>query len=323
MIDFQPIYDAMRGTRLAPWLASLPGELAAAMDPASHGDMAAWLEILSSLPAVERSRVVLDEPVVRAEGELDDATRARLETGLRGLHPWRKGPFDIHGVYIDTEWRSDWKWQRLEGHIAPLAGRTVLDVGCGSGYHCWRMAGAGAALTIGIDPGLRFVMQFHAIKRYLGDWPVHVLPLALEQVMPGLAAFDTVFSMGVLYHRRSPFEHLQALRDCLRPGGELLLETLVIEGGPGQVLVPPGRYAKMRNVWFIPTSAELLNWLGRAGFREARVIDVSATTPGEQRRTDWMRFESLADFLDPNDASRTIEGLPAPRRAMLLARKPA
>ena len=323
MIDYQALFEAMRDTRLAPWLATLPEELEAALDPSTHGDMREWLDILAALPAAAPDEVVLNEPVVRAEGVLETPVRARLETCLRGLHPWRKGPFEIMGVYIDTEWRSDWKWQRLESHISPLAGRTVLDVGCGSGYHCWRTAGAGAALTIGIDPTLRFVMQFHAIKRYLGEQlPIHVLPLALEQLPPGLTAFDTVFSMGVLYHRRSPFEHLSALRDCLRPGGELLIETLVIEGGRGQVLVPPGRYAKMRNVWFIPSVDELLNWLVRAGFRNERVIDVSMTSVEEQRRSDWMRFESLADFLDPEDAGLTVEGLPAPRRAMLIADKP-
>src|SRR5512139_2504284 len=125
-------------------------------------------------------------------------------------------------------------------------------------------------------------------------------------------AFDTVFSMGVLYHRRSPFKHLAELRGALRPGGELVLETLVIEGGENQVLVPEGRYAKMKNVWFLPSPQTLVSWLHRAGFRNVRVIDVTPTTSEEQRTTDWMRFESLIDFLDPNDHSKTIEGYPAP-----------
>ena len=56
--------------------------------------------------------------------------------------------------------------------------------------------------------------------------------------------------MGVLYHRRSPIDHLLELKGCLQTGGELVLETLVIDGGLGEVLVPENRYAKMRNVWF-------------------------------------------------------------------------
>ncbi|PMC22346.1 tRNA 5-methoxyuridine(34)/uridine 5-oxyacetic acid(34) synthase CmoB, partial [Klebsiella aerogenes] len=44
--------------------------------------------------------------------------------------------------------------------------------------------------------------------------------------------------MGVLYHRRSPLDHLWQLKDQLAPGGELVLETLVIEGDENTVLVP-------------------------------------------------------------------------------------
>ena len=39
----------------------------------------------------------------------------------------------------------------------------------------------------------------------------------------------------------------------------------------------------------------------------------------EQRSTEWMRFDSLASALDPNDSGRTVEGWPAPERALLLA----
>ena len=237
------------------------------------------------------------------------------------LHPWRKGPYEICGLTLDSEWRSDWKWSRLQGAIDPLEGRLVLDVGCGNGYHAWRMAGEGARLVIGIDPTQLFIQQFEAMRHFLGArHPVQVLPLGIEEFPPDLQTFDTVFSMGVFYHRRSPFSHLAELKGCLRPGGQLVLETLVIEGGPGRVLVPESRYAKMRNVWFIPTPETLIDWLGRAGFLQIRLIDVTPTTTGEQRSTPWMRFESLADFLDPSDPGLTVEGHPAPRRAILTAR---
>jgi tRNA (mo5U34)-methyltransferase len=237
------------------------------------------------------------------------------------LHPWRKGPYEICGLQIDTEWRSDWKWSRLQDEIEPLRDRLVLDVGCGNGYHAWRMAGEGVKAVIGIDPTQLFLFQFAAMRKYLGTGAsVHLLPLGIEDIPPNLQAFDTVFSMGVFYHRRSPFSHLSELKGCLRRGGELVLETLVIEGEGGRVLVPESRYAKMRNVWFIPSPQTLMNWLDRAGFRDVRLIDVSLTTTGEQRATPWMRFESLADFLDPVDPRLTVEGYPAPRRAILTAR---
>jgi tRNA (mo5U34)-methyltransferase len=238
------------------------------------------------------------------------------------LHPWRKGPFSLFGVDIDTEWRSDFKWDRLSGAIDPLEGRRVLDVGCGSGYHCWRMKGAGAAEVIGIDPTPLFVLQFKAIQHYLNIDSVHVLPLALEQLPPKLKSFDTTFSMGVLYHRRSPMDHLTDLRDTLAPGGQLVLETLVVEGGEDTVFVPPDRYARMGNVWFLPSPAALMKWMSKTGFIDVELVDLNQTTVAEQRSTEWMTFYSLSNFLDSDDHNKTVEGHPAPRRAIITARLP-
>ena len=200
--------------------------------------------------------------------------------------------------------------------------KRVLDVGCGNGYYMWRMLGAGAGTVIGVDPNWLFLNQFLAVKNYLPDAAAWHLPLALEELPTKLEGFDTVFSMGVLYHRRSPIDHLLDLKDTLLRGGELVLETLVVEGDAQQVLVPEDRYAMMRNVWFLPSVPALELWLRRAGFVDVRCVDVSTTSVEEQRATDWMRFQSLPDFLDPADHSRTVEGLPAPTRAVLLARKP-
>jgi tRNA (mo5U34)-methyltransferase len=262
---------------------------------------------------------VLDASAVGVAGSIDPADQARLRNALMALHPWRKGPYLFYGVEIDSEWRSDWKWERIVRHLAPLTGRRILDVGCGNGYHCWRALGTGAGLVLGIDPGLLYVMQARAIAGLMRDSRTAVLPLALEDLPEDLTGFDTVLSMGVLYHRRSPHAHLRTLHRLLHPGGELVLETLVVDGGPGEVLVPAGRYARMRNVWSIPSTPTLEGWMADCGFRSVRVVDVSATTPYEQRSTNWMRFESLAEALDPGDRTRTVEGLPAPLRAVVLA----
>jgi len=90
----------------------------------------------------------------------------------------------------------------------------------------------------------------------------------------------------------------------------------------GEVLHPGERYAQMRNVFAIPGLPLLERWLRDAGFVEARIVDVTATSTQEQRATDWMRFLSLADFLDPDYATRTVEGYPAPVRAVAIAKKP-
>ncbi|MGV3592416.1 MAG: tRNA 5-methoxyuridine(34)/uridine 5-oxyacetic acid(34) synthase CmoB [Gammaproteobacteria bacterium] len=322
MPDYAPLRAQLASMpAFAPLAARVPLDFATS---SRHGDFPRWLKALQDLPAIEPAQVDLRERVRigRAE-QLSAAERDNLRAALMGLHPWRKGPLELFGLLIDTEWRSDWKWDRIAPHLSPLQGRTVLDVGCGNGYHCWRMAGAGADFVLGIDPHLLYTLQYWAVRRFVPAPAVHVLPFALEDLPEGLQAFDTVFSMGVLYHRRSPFDHLLNLRNCLKPGGELVLETLVIDGGDGSVLVPMDRYARMPNVWFIPTTATLAAWLEKIGYIDVRLVDLSTTSVQEQRATAWMTFESLQEALDPDDPSRTVEGHPAPKRAFFVARRPA
>ena len=319
MIDLAPLARRLAGTPLAEWANGLQAQLDAKMTK-SHGDLQRWQSALEALPELVPTRIDLVESFT-LDNDCDAETRVQLHKALMGLSPWRKGPFDVFGVHIDTEWRSDWKWSRVSPHL-DLKGKRVLDVGCGNGYYQWRMLGAGADSVIGVDPNWLFFCQFQAIQRYLPDLPAWHLPFALEDLPANLEGFDTVFSMGVLYHRRSPIDHLLALKDCLVKGGELVLETLVVEGDAQQVLVPEDRYAQMRNVWFLPSVPALELWLRRAGFVDVRCVDVSITTVEEQRGTDWMRFQSLSDYLDPADHSRTVEGLPAPMRAVIVARKP-
>ena len=324
LIPFDILYQ-LDQPRLKPWFDQLRTETPPALQAQHNGDLSRWLAALEQLPTIKPSRIVLDAAAITvgAPADVDSVQRQQLEQVLREMQPWRKGPFELFGLMIDTEWRSDWKWDRLKNYIAPLAGRCVLDVGCGSGYHCWRMRGAGAKLVIGIDPTALFNVQFHSLQRYIHDTAVHVLPQRMEELPAALHAFDTVFSMGVLYHRRSPFDHLHELKAALRPGGELVLESLVIDGKAGDVLVPEGRYGKMGNVWFIPGVLTLESWLRKAGFTNIRCVNVCTTTLEEQRTTAWMPFQSLQDFLDPNDRQKTIEGHPAPQRAVLLANAPA
>lgn len=318
--DYTGLCDRLNTPLLAPLRAKVPVKLA---DEIKHGDFPRWHDALKALPALlPASSELADTLRIGEASQCSDEERERLRDVLMRLHPWRKGPIELFGLNINTEWRSDWKWNRIAAHISPLHGRTVLDVGCGNGYHCWRMAGAGASLVVGIDPHLLFNLQYWAVRRYLQSPPVWVLPLALEDMPENMQAFDTVFSMGVFYHRRSPFDHLTSLKQCLRAGGELVLETLVIDGVSGMTLVPEGRYARMNNVWFLPTCDTLAIWLVKAGFTDVGLIDVTVTSIEEQRRTPWMTFESLAEALAPLDPGLTVENHPAPKRATFVARKP-
>ncbi|MFD2179990.1 tRNA 5-methoxyuridine(34)/uridine 5-oxyacetic acid(34) synthase CmoB [Veronia pacifica] len=322
MFDFSDFYQLIAKNRLQNWLTVLPSQLAEWQD-LPHGDMPKWLRVLKKIPTDAPSTVELKDSVTIGSGsDLQPGHQAKLENLLRSFHPWRKGPYTVHGLHIDTEWRSDWKWDRVLPHISPLKGRYVLDVGCGNGYHMWRMLGEGAALTVGIDPSELFLVQFEAIRRLMGnDQRAHLLPLGIEKLSE-LKAFDTVFSMGVLYHRRSPLDHLIQLKNQLVKGGELVLETLVIDGDENAVLVPTDRYAQMRNVYFFPSAKALKVWLEKVGFTEVRIVDECVTTTDEQRSTNWMTHNSLPEYLDQDDLTKTVEGYPAPKRAILVAKNP-
>ena len=323
-MNYNPLIERWSAIpELTAWAGQLEQQIAEGLSHERYGDLARWLDALNALPELPLGEVLLDESRIGLRGDtLEPELKDTLVTALKGLHPWRKGPFQFFDVHIDTEWRSDWKWDRVSPHLTPLPGRRVLDIGCGSGYHCWRMLGSGAREVIGIDPTPLFVVQFWAIQKYLQQPNIYVLPLGVESIPEKIRAFDTVFSMGILYHRRSPFDHLTQLRDCLVSGGELVLETLVVEGGADTVFVPKGRYARMGNVWCLPSTQALELWLAKVGFKNIRTVDVSRTTTEEQRQTDWMQFHSLQQFLDPDDPNKTIEGLPGPIRATVMATAP-
>ncbi len=303
MIDQAALVECLHSIGLNDWPDALAPLLTERLSTTGHGDFERWQDILRSIRSAA-----------------DD--QERLKELLLGLSPWRKGPFDVAGVAIDAEWRSDLKWSRLRDSIAPLADRNILDVGCGNGYYALQMRKAGARTVIGVDPTLIYVMQFLAVNEFQCDSGVFVLPVRLHELPLPARKFDTTFSMGVLYHQRAPVDHLRQLRQTLRPGGQLVLETIYLPGEEAFSRTPEDRYARMRNVWMLPTIAELMTWMMRSGYTDIEILDKSMTTTNEQRSTEWMTFESLAEALDANDSTRTVEGWPAPHRVVIAATSP-
>lgn len=287
----------------------------------ARGNFLKFKNVLERMPGTKASAFDLDRRVVTI-GEPSDLApedRQLLMENLLDLCPWRKGPFNLFGIALDSEWQSWMKWERVKPHIKPLSGRRILDIGSSNGYYMFRMAACDPLMVLGLEPQSTFYFQYLALQKFLNLENVFCLPIPHDQLPRMDHCFDTVFCMGVLYHRKSPVEMLKDMYDSMRPGGQLILENLVMDSRQNYCLFPRDRYAKMRNVFFIPDLLAMESWLLRSGFVDVQCVDITRTSVEEQRKTRWIQTESLTDFLDPADPDKTVEGYPAPVRAIFTA----
>ncbi len=286
------------------------------------GNFLRYKNIVSQIPDFVPSVKDVAVPAVRAGRAADISQKDRqfLKARLLQLAPWRKGPFDLFGIHVDAEWRSDMKWDRVAPHLPDLTGMRIMDIGSSNGYYMFRMAARKPLFVLGLEPQSAFYYQYLAVQKFVDRKNVFCLPAAHEHLPRLDACFDLVFCMGVLYHRKSPVDMLKDIHKTLKPSGHIVLENLVLQGRNNLCLFPKDRYAKMRNVYFIPDLLAMESWLLRAGFQDVRCVDVTPTTAAEQRKTDWIQTESLEAFLDPCDPQKTIEGYPGPVRAVFMAR---
>ncbi len=235
------------------------------------------------------------------------------------LRPWRKGPFDLFGTFIDSEWKSYIKYNLLEPHF-DLKDKCVADIGCNNGYYLFRMLEQKPKKLVGFDPSIHYKTQFDFINHFVKSGIEFEL-LGIEHLPFYENKFDVIFCLGVLYHRSDPINSLKALYKGLNKGGELILDTFMIDGDGEFSLSPKDRYSKIPNIYFIPTIKALENWACRAKFKDFEILEIKTTNLDEQRKTDWIAGESLENFLDPTDKNLTIEGYPAPKRIYVKLRK--
>ena len=276
---------------------------------------------------IETGEFSYSQDVVRIGlgSEVLDKQKAVLQSLVEELVPWRKGPFSLFGIEIDAEWRSDLKWRRVENLIGDLSGKRVLDIGCNNGYYMFRLLEHNPELVLGIDPVERCFLSF-SLLQYLAKNSAKAAQLqfellGVEHVNLFPRFFDLVLSMGILYHHRNPHQQLLDIRDAMRPGGKLIVESIVIPGEESIALSPSGDYARMRNVFFVPTVNCLCSWLEKSKFIDIEVHSVEKTTVEEQRATKYSPFASFKDSLDSDDREKTIEGYPAPLRVVVSCNK--
>ncbi len=255
------------------------------------------------------------------ESQLTAAEHSILREVVASLIPWRKGPFRLFGLEIDAEWRSDRKWDRVRPYLPNLRGKRIADIGSNTGYYMFRMLADEPSLVVGFEPSARCFYSFELVQRFVQDARLQTELLGVEDIVHFADFFDVVFCMGILYHHRNPLALLEGIRAALRQGGEIIVESQAIPGSGPMALFPLERYGKARNVYFVPTESCLVSWVKRAGFKDVELISSVVLNVDEQRRTEFSPGESLSDFLDARDPTRTIEGYPAPLRIAVRGRK--
>ncbi len=266
---------------------------------------------------------VLDQAKVTigTREDLSDDQHLALANAIQALRPWRKGPFEIFGHQIDAEWQANLKWDRIAPALGNLHGRKILDVGCDNGYYMLRAAAHRPKVVIGFDPSIHCAMKFELMQRFLQNKQVQFERLGHEHLYVFDRTFDIAICMGILYHHPGPVEVLRRVKETIRVGGHAVIESQTIPGEGSHALVPSDRYAKARNVYFVPTKDCLVNWIRKSGFKNVEIVSHEKLSVAEQRSTELMTKESLSDFLDPNNHNLTIEGHPAPYRTVVRAER--
>jgi tRNA (mo5U34)-methyltransferase len=278
-----------------------------------------YQDAIATLPVYSEVKVTLGDRVTVEIEAMDKKESTQIEAIARLMLPWRKGPFEINDLFIDSEWQSQIKYNLLEPHF-DLKDKIVGDIGCNNGYYLFRMLSHSPKKLIGFDPSAIYYSQFQFIDHFVRSEIIYEL-LGVEHVEFYEHKFDVLFCLGVLYHRADPVGMLKSLFKGLNKGGELILDTFMIEGDDEICLIPKDRYSKIPNIYFIPTVNALKNWCYRAGFETIEILETMVTEFSEQRKTEWIKTQSLKDFLDLNDPSKTIEGYPAPKRVYIKAIK--
>ncbi len=263
-------------------------------------------------------KVVFDDTIyISTTQNIKSQDKEAIYEALRLLIPWRKGPFDIFGIELQAEWRSDIKYNILRPHF-DIKNKIVADIGCNNGYYMFKMNQDRPKKLIGFDPSAVYKLQFDFLNHFIKTDIVFEM-IGVEYLKLYNHKFDTIFMLGVLYHRPDPIGTLKQLKNALNPRGEIIIDTFMIDGSDDICLTPKQRYAKIPNIYFIPTVQALTNWLNRAGFVDIKVLHISQTSSHEQRATKWSFNHSLDDFLDKKNKNFTTEGYPAPKRVYIKA----
>jgi len=274
-------------------------------------------KLILELPNLENITVSLEDIISINSTKATKENKDFIDFVAKKLMPWRKGPFKILDTFIDSEWKSQIKYNLLKPYF-DIKDKKVADIGCNNGYYMFRMLKEKPKKIVGFDPSALFKTQFDFINHFIKSDICYEL-LGVEHLDLYEEKFDTIFCLGVLYHRSDPISTLKSLKRGLNKNGELFLDTFIIDGEEDYALTPKDRYSKIPNIYFIPTINALSNWIYRAGFKNIELLEIKKTDLNEQRKTSWIESQSLENFLNPSNPNITVEGYPAPKRAYIKA----
>ncbi len=211
-------------------------------------------------------------------------------------HRWWDPESEFRPLHEINPLRLDW----IAG-LAPLAGRSVLDVGCGGGILAEAMARRGAQQVTGIDLAAKplGVARLHALEAgTAGVAYREVAAEALAAEQP--ASFDVVTCMEMLEHVPDPASVVRATAALVKPGGWVFFSTInrnpksflfAIVGAEYVLgLLPRGTHEYAR---FIRPS-ELARWTRDAGLsmHGSRGMEYNPLT-----RRYWMSDDTSVNYL--------------------------
>ena len=128
-----------------------------------------WYTQLKEACKIEKSNLDIDYGDWFSVGKKEDLTQEEYELIIqtaKKLIPWRKGPFKVFDLEIDSEWQSNIKYNLIRPFFN-LKDKVVADIGCNNGYYMFRMLEDKPKRLVGFDPSPLTLHQFEFINHFV------------------------------------------------------------------------------------------------------------------------------------------------------------
>jgi len=125
-----------------------------------------YQEAILALPDYANVDVKLSDTVEVHIADLSSEGTSQIKETALLMKPWRKGPFGLNDLFIDSEWQSQIKYNLLKPHF-DLKDKIVGDIGCNNGYYLFRMLSQQPKKLIGFDPSAIYYSQFQFINHFV------------------------------------------------------------------------------------------------------------------------------------------------------------